>query len=431
MSDRDGQPMTYTCQAVTRNSDFTLPKGTMITLLASLDENNPTYWYYYCTEDKSSIDLSDFKKMNTANMSTTTQSGESVYDTIFTTSSSRVTENMIFVFDFSEVATVEWENLSSMEGHVMLKHTYQGSKYPADIMDYVASESQSDETGISYTYTREMPRQTDSFKISANSDGIEQFTLHNRDGQTTYGQKEQMTYQLNIIPDTSVTNTQYDEREYAVILTLRKKGEQSEIAFPEGTTFTYHGEKLSAGKDNKYVIVPVDTVGSHEVEIASVLYGFDPGEYDLVAKLYSTTQEGYYNSIPVASNASDQTTATFKITKDPVYALKVEEKRADSSKSVNRREKNHFIQAGESFDFAVTANGGEPNDAVTIQAYRYVDEAYHMISMDELFEQTPNLHTGVAQSWQPVVKAGVAKGTYRLAFMYHDKVEYWDFMTIQ
>lgn len=400
----------------------------MITLLVSLDENNPTYWYYYCTEATSEIDLKDFRKMNTLNSGNELQSSETVYDTISSTGSSRVTENMIFVFDFSEVAEDEWASAADMEGQVMLRHTYKGNTYSADIMDYASSVSKDNGDSTVYTYSREVPKQTETFKISKDSDGITQFELTNGDEDTVYGQRDVMKFRMNIAPDTDVTNTQYEEREYAVVLTLHRKNETSEIAFPEGTIFTYNGEQLTVGKDNRYVIVPVKTVGSHEVEIESKMYGFEEGEYVLAAKLYSTSEDGYFNSIPVRANDDTSSTAGFTIQKNPVYALKVEEKSAALAKEDERREKNHLIHAGESFSFEVASQGGEPEDVVEAVLYQYAGKVYQPIALSDVFEQAPELNTGNARSWNPVVTEDAETGTYRLAFTYHDKVEYWDFI---
>lgn len=430
MTDADGNARTYTCKVKKQSSGFTLPKGTMITMLASLDEDNPTYWYYYCTKDTSEVKLEDFKEMNTSNKA---NSSRSVYDTIFTTSSSRVTENMIFVFDFEKVSDSDWAGIGAMEGNVQLKHTYNSSNYKSDIMDYVSTESETSNGTTTTSYQREMPRQTETFKISKDSDGITQFTVKNADESNVYGQKEKMKFDLSITPDTNVTNTQYEEREYAVILTLKKKDGTSEIAFPEGTTFTFNNEKLSAGKDNKYVIVPVKTVGTHEVEIQSKLAGFDAGNYELVAKLYSTSEEGYYNSIKITTDES--THAGFQIKADPTYALQVKEHSADNGMRV----KNHFAKVGELFEFTVTAmkesgtatgeSAGE-SDAVSVGLYRYDQGAYTKVALDSVLDGTPDLKTGQDRSWQPAVKSGAKEGTYRLEFAYHDKTEYWDFMVM-
>ena len=430
MTDADGKDRIYDCKVKKQSSGFTLPKGTMITMLASLDEDNPTYWYYYCTKDTSEVQLEDFKEMNTSNEA---NSDRSVYDTIFTTSSSRVTENMIFVFDFEKVSDSDWSGVNAVEGNVQLKHTYKGGSYTSDIMDYVSAESKTNNGTTTTSYQREMPRQTETFKISKDSDGITNFGIRNADESNVYGQKEKMKFNLNITPDTNVTNTQYEEREYAVILTLRKKGETSEIAFPEGTTFTFNNEKLSAGKDNKYVIVPVKTVGTHEVEIQSKLAGFDADNYELVAKLYSTSEEGYYNSIKITTDES--THADFRIKADPTYALQVKEHSAEK----NVREKNHFAKAGETFDFTVTAmkeSGTETgesaaeSDAVSVGLYRYDQGAYTNVALDSVLDGTPDLKNGQNQSWAPAVKSGAKEGTYRLEFTYHDKTEYWDFMVM-
>ena len=431
MTDDGGKERTYTCKAETRSSGFTLPRGTVITLLASLDENTPTYWYYYCTDPIKQVSLGDFSRMNDA----VSGSKASVYDTIFTTSSSRVTENMIFVFDFSNVASEDWgTGTEEQSGNMMLRHTYKGGTYAADIMDYVSSESETADGVTTVSYSREMPKNTEKFRISADSDGVTEFDLTNADASTVYGQQDPMKFVLNITPDTNVTNTQYEEREYAVILKLRKQ-DGTEIPFPEGTVFTYKGKRLAAGMNNQYVIVPVETVGSHEVQIQAELEKFAAGSYQLTAALYSTSEEGYYNSIPVGSNSGDHTTADFTVKEDPVYALKVMEQSATAGEAgAAVRTKNHLATAGESFAFAVQATGGEDTDQISVKLYRYdrSGKNYIPVELEQVFTAAtaPQLTTTGqgSQTWMPEVTAGAAAGTYRLEFDYHDRTEYWDFI---
>lgn len=441
-SNGDGKQRIYTCTPTTQNSSFTLPKGTVITLLASLDEDNPTYWYYYCTEDTKEVELSKFTEMNTANKNST-GSSNNVYKTISSTSSSRITENMIFVFDFSNVDSSEWKDgssdVSEWKGHVMLKHTYTNGQYTADIMDYVSSDSKTVEGQTKVSYTKETPKNTDEFKISTTTDGITKFEVKNANDQTDpiYGQKEAMKFELTITPDTTVTNTQYEEREYAVILTLQKKDDTNkDIAFPEGTVFTYKGNKLSAGTRNEYVIVPVQTVGTHEIEIQGQLDGFDADQYQLTAKLYSTSADGYYNSLPI-NHDEDVTAAAFTVVADPIYALSVKETSDTSADASGKtRVKNHLVTQGDSLNFNVTAKqeNTSSNDTdstpVEVQLYQYEKSKkfYKKTDLGSVLTSVPALSAGADQKWSPAISANAQTGTYRLEFKYHDKVEYWDFI---
>lgn len=439
--DSEGKERVYTCVPTIQNSNFTLPKGTVITLLASLDENNPTYWYYYCTGDTTEVELSKFTEMNTAN----TNGADTVYKTISSTSSSRITENMIFVFDFSNVDPSEWEdasaNVSELKGNVMLEHTYTNGLYTADIMDYVSSDAKNVDGQTNVSCKRETPKSTEEFKISTTTDGINKFELTNANKETnpSYGQREAMKFDLTITPDTSVTNTQYEEREYAVLLTLQKKTDPdttTDVAFPEGTIFTYKGNKLSAGTGNKYVIVPVQTVGTHEIEIQGQLDGFDATQYQLTAKLYSTSADGYYNSLSI-NHTADQNTADFMVVADPTYALSVTETSdTDSDTSGRKRIKNHLVTQGDSLNFIVTAkeetatSGDTDSDPVEVQLYQYekTGKYYKKTDLDRVLAAGTTPGAGTDQKWSPTVSANAQAGTYRLEFKYHDKVEYWDFI---
>lgn len=407
----------YACTATVREGGFIIPKGTVITLLASLDDGDATYWYYYCKENKTEIPLEEFKQMNT---SESTKSSSTVYDTIFSNSSSRITENMIFVFDFSNVTSSEWGNIP-LNGDIMLKHTYNKKH---DIMEYISAEKQSDD---SIQYVHETPKATSTFEFSQNSDGISSFTVSNANDESAdnpiYYQNDMMDFALNINPDTSTTNTRYEEREYAVILTLREN--EKEIPFPEGTTATYDGKQLIAGTENKYFIVPVKTVGTHQVTVTTGLRGLAVGSYNLKGALYSTSATGYYNSITVTHEA-DKYLAPFNVQANPKYTLKVAEGNGTGVR-------NHLAKSGQNFDFIVTANAENGiNDSVKVNLYRYHTSGseqgkYQKILLSSIFEGTPDL-SEVNKKWNPKVVQNAAPGTYRLEFQYGDKTEYWDFI---
>lgn len=108
---------------------FQMPRGTTITLVASMNGKTPSYWYYHCMEDLPQIELGKFRKMNKVYGTAEEADRETVYEMMKTNSSEPVTENMIFVFDFRHVAETDWKN-TSLAGDIMLRYSYEKEKEP-------------------------------------------------------------------------------------------------------------------------------------------------------------------------------------------------------------------------------------------------------------------------------------------------------------
>ena len=404
LTDEDGNVRSYSCTAIRQSSGFELPAGTTITLIASIDEATPSYWYYYCEKSTGEVPLGEFTMMNRSENST----GDSIYDVISSNSSSRITENMIFVLDFSNVPERNWPSVT--EGTAILSHTYRtGSQSYADIMDFVSEETLQN-GGTAYTH--EAAKETGEFRINRATDGIDQFSVLRDDAQES---DDALTFDLIITPDNTATNTRYEERQYAVILSLQDKN-GTQIAFPEGTEFMYQGEQLHLGAGNDYVIVPVGTVGTHTVRMRTTLETLAAGDYQLHGELYATSAQGYYNSIHIV-HSGDINDAAFTVAEQPVYALKVTEN--------SQRAKNHIAAAGESFNFSITAQGG--SKPVSVSVYRMEENAYKKAAIAEVLNAA-EIPAGSQVSWTPSIAASAQPGIYRLEFTYYDKTEYWDFV---
>ena len=106
---------------------FQMPRGTMITLVASMNGKSPSYWYYYCMEALSQIELGKFRKMNEVYGTAEEADRETVYEMMTTKNSEPVTENMIFVFDFRYVEESDWKNIN-LTGDMMLQYSYGKEK---------------------------------------------------------------------------------------------------------------------------------------------------------------------------------------------------------------------------------------------------------------------------------------------------------------
>ena len=401
LQNEDGSKRTYSCKATHQTSGFTLPQGTTITLLVSVDESEPSYWYYYCEEATPAVELKDFVPMNQDD-----NANQSVYDELRSNSSSRITENMIFILDFSNVAESDWPAI--VDGTAILAHTYKSNGADVDIMDFVSEEKKEDGTP---TYAREVPKATNKFTINRVTDGISKFTLTKDDKTDDEGR---MYFDLAITPNNVTTNTRYEERQYAVILEL-KDSSGNPIAFPEGTEFVYNGETLPLGAGNKYVIVPVETVNTHTVSMRTTLVDLPAGDYQLHGELYSTSARGYYNSLCIKHDG-DTNDAAFTVAAKPSYSLQVTE---TSGKS-----QNHLAAPGSQFTFTLETKSG--TDPVTVELYQMNDADYRKIDLGTVFTEAAGTISG--SEWTPTIADTAPAGTYRLAFTYYDRTEYWDFI---
>ena len=402
--DEDGKERTYSCTAQKYESGFVMPAGTTITLSASIDEGSPSYWYYYCTADTGEVKLGDFIPMNAVGSA----SGD-IYNVINTASSSRITENLIFVIDFSNASDLSGLNEASI-GSAFLEHSYKSAGGTSDIMDYVSAENKSEE---SVSYTREMPKQTGVFTINTTTDGITSFGVYNDDTTLSSGSYK---FRLVVTPDDSATNTRYEERQFAVILKL--KSGDGEIPFPEGTDFTYKGKHLTLGAGNRYVIIPIETVGTHNVEMSTTLVDFEAGSYTLEGYLFSTSANGYYNSISIEHSGAYTKEAVFSVAERQKYAVKVEE--------IGGRDMNHIASPGESFNFEITTNAGGD---VSVSLYRMEGDTFVKTDLSNVLSPTPSI-SGTSAVWNPTVSGKAQIGTYRLEFKYFDRTEYWDFIVV-
>ena len=431
----EGYPHNLQCEG-TETSSFTFPKGTVITMVAQMDEYDTTYWYYYCTEDTSEIALSKFTQMNTdasggKKYSFSAASGGKLTDQ----SSNRVTEKLSFVFDFSNVpegASAWWpgctEAVKTIEGHLQLKHeTTIGSYANVDIMDYVSERTDTSAGEDAVTYVRAHPAISNRYEISKDATGILAFTVDSCDGKDTHYTRDTYGIQVEIAEDPHYINTQFDEREYAVMLELVDNTGSSNPPtkpFPEGTVFLYNGQKQVAGQDNKSVVIPVKTPGTHQIQIETGLEAFDTGNIMIKASLYSSSVANYYNELK-----ADQYTAmvTFATAENPDYALSVNANAEDAEAEM----KAHEIEKGAELSLKIKGRKGgqiDPNGIASVKVYQYENGEYALKAWSDLFAETEE-SISLAEDeviWNPKISKTADAGTYRLEFTYQNKTEYWD-----
>ncbi len=406
---------------------FGLPRGTAVSLIISMDEGAPTYWYYYCDDaaQTSEIPLSKFNRMNRKDSETELQNDNAAME-VRSAASTRITENLIFVFDFANVTDDDWtaagydkEAVKEMDGTVLLRHEFrpQGSGFSYDVMDFI--QETKDETAS--TFAHGTPAPSDPFRLKVR-DAVQDFKVTlDRD---TYYCHDTMQAKLMLNANTDVTNTRYDERTFAAKVSLRDES-GNVVPFPEGTVITYKGAELSLEKKNLSVIVPIKVYGSHEITISNQMQGFEAGNFGLKAELYTTSADGYYNSIPIRNDVD--TMAAFTVEEDPSTSLKV----VTDEDVTGSDKRNHLRKPGQSIALNVTAVGGVPEDRVDVTLYTYVEagseSGYVPVPLENVLTEKPELATGV-NTWQSPVAETAGTGIYRLQFNYLDRTEYWDFL---
>ena len=394
--------------------------------MAQMDDYKPTYWYYYVKEEnKKDIPLREFQKMNTVDSgSANTYSFEKASENkISSSSSNRVTENLTFVFDFSEVkGTASREAKDVLSGSILLRHKATiGSYQDVDIMDFVSKSTTIGSDGNPVVqYSRETPKVSEPFKVSQDKTGIEQFTI--RSTSNEYYEKDTYEFEIDIQEDEIWMNTQYEEREYAVVLELVGTGDSGEAKkFPEGTTFWYQGVRRVAGQDNSSVIIPVKKEGKHLVTIQTELQGFEKGVNKIRASLYSSSVASYYNSISTSQKAE----AEFMVKENLETALSI---------SGTSDTENTLLQPGTSIQLAVSCKGAsniQQNVSVALYQYQHDAKNYKKILLNQIFvDSKEEVAPETTPNWVAKIKNQAEKGTYRLEFQYGDKVEYWDFIIL-
>jgi hypothetical protein len=396
------------------------PAGTMITLVAQIDSYTPTYWYYYCTEGTSAIDLTKFVQMNTTDVmfSFEAASGGSVSDT----SSQRITENYSFIVDFSQTDLSQYEAdevEKALSGNLRLLHTYASSNGKnIDIMDYVASQTiKDDSNNDTKTYTRKYPVVSQAFNVYKGTGALSLEASVDKESGFT---KDTYNVSLDLEYDSSrEVNTRYNEREYAILLECVGESGNA-IPFPEGTTFTYNEKQLTAGKENKSVCIPVKNLGSYSVAIQTSLNGFtalsDDGKVRLRATAYSAVDASNYNELYTKRVAMTE----FSVSANPTAALKVSAS----------DDKNHLYSAGDDLELDVSTTSESSDDqSVSVKLYKLIalKRKYELIPLADIFDTSAS-GVVVGKTWNSKLLELVPKGTYRLEFKYYDKTEYWDFI---
>lgn len=419
----------------TASSDFSIPIGTVITMVAQINNNNPTYWYYYCTEEKKEILLSDFRQMNTT-YENTDENAKIQYN-LYTASGNQineneiVTENLRFIFDFSNTK----EDIMTLQGaSAKLKHTATiNGVENVEIMDYTGQTAAENEI----TYYRSFPKISNTWKISQNNTNIESFQMSMTNPTTEYSTYDTYELQLEITENSEYSDTRCQERQYAVKLEKIETDENGNAktdangniitgTFPEGMTISYNDQELTPTENNQVFILPVKSAGTHIFQMKTGLSAFHNEENGIImlrASLYASKDASYYSDLNLDKTAF----LTFKAKAAPDYALFV-------SNANSQEEKAHLFEKGEplSLNIQTLKNGAvEPLDKAYMAIYRWNKQKqnYTHIEWSELFDGEENIDielTNDSTIWTGHLLEEAAVGVYRLEFCYYDKIDYID-----
>jgi hypothetical protein len=434
-------------KTVKSGSRTVLPKGTTITMVATINEGQPTYWYYYCEKDMTAQDipLGDFVRMNQSN--STSSDRFTLYKAsngiVSDDSGDRVIEDLIFAFDFSGAGD-SWvqKDVDELKLRVSYRYTTTGNFSDVDMFDYCLinrTKNNTDENQDSFEYSHTVPQfSSGSVYISKTADGL----THKDDENTgieiqvdkgsqnsgSYASRDIISGTITINEDRFFANTEifneYDRREYSVRLTLTDEDNEP-CVIPSGTEVQCGNLSFIVEQNSKALVIPVVEAGEHNFQInTNGTDGLKGGEWTLTAKLYSARDADYYNEI--FTNHKDTTTVNIENTVN--YSLQV-------------TGKEHIFKTDETASLTVNTTASEEVKAekVNIRLFAYDSTTiadYEEIQLTDVFVndtaeaidiEIDNSNKGNA-NWQGKIAQGAPLGTYRLEFTYHERTEYWDFI---
>jgi hypothetical protein len=466
-------PVTLTDQDGDTITQF--PYGTVITLTAVINEDteHTTYWYYYCTEEtygeggwgESGVPLEQFYRMNT-------ETGEKEYfsleaasgDSKIASSTQTIMEDLIFAVDFSNAYQYDGEErnqvndnwVTTVQNECKVRVAYEfesaGGYSQGEIMEYVTTQKNDQDQ---LTYVRHYPTYSShSVIISRDADGLAHGTTgqttdyQNRQGvtlalsQQAYTSNELISGTVTVAEDKEFINTQYDpdydRREYAVMLTLQQEqndGSWQTISFPVGATASCDGSAIGIGRSGsdsgEHLILPVEKAGTYSYTLdLTNSCGLEPGNYQLVATLYSAQIADYYNELLTGHTFAK----AFMVNAEEDYALRIQGE-------------NHIYRLGD--PIALTVETNDTQGEVQVKLFRYrsnTENIYREMSLTDLFTESVSgtltldspAENGVrSATWKgtlslPSAAKGTSSrnGTYRLEFTYHNRVEYYDFIIV-
>ena len=293
-----------------------IPKNTKITMVDMSSGNSQQYYYYICQEDETLINIDKFMQMGTT--STIAESSTKPFFMNFYTTggSSRITEEVVFVFDFSSVT---YENSSSFSGEISFAHLYGDNiNNSIDIMDYVKTDI--DSLG-NRNFSRFYPLST-NFVLNPSSNGIDNFEVEN-DEEVYY--KDSVDFTVNIDHSDDIVNSSTKDLEYSMKVEIIDSVTNEAIKLPTGMYIIYQGNKYYSIYDDKYILLPINDAGVHSFTIFNELVGFNEISLDNInvrLSLYLSGDSSYCNEFESFEEVVK--VVSFNLHENPNYSINVE-----------------------------------------------------------------------------------------------------------
>lgn len=384
------------------------PIGTKITMVDLTNASAPTYYYYKVETNTNYIDVFDFNLMGTNDSKLRDNLDSAAFYTQYRDSSAnvRVTENLVFIFDFDE-ATI---NQETYIGNILFTHDYctQGTldvntgtvtytKY-SDIMNYVTTNPGTDHLerpflmGNSHYYEY-MVSTTGSSTIHGNAsidgDVFEDFT--------------QIDFEVTITEDAQWKDTTLSDNQFTLKITyVDELG--NPILMPVGMTFYYNENSYIAERVGQYVVIPVISDGTHLISVTSDLTGF-LSKNNFKIEIYSSPSADYYNNFKASS---DEMLISFNIVQEAGASLDVIVEDVIVSGSNNEQVSIDIFS--------------DANDKVTFTIYKKDDQG-NFVECNDIFGryqdvnlEEDNVRPGLYHDNFKLSTNNVPAGTYMIVF---------------
>lgn len=388
----DGNKTQFTLFSSTSSSK--LPAGTKITMIDISVVTNKQYYYYICDSETDEIDVNSFMQMGSNIKISDMANRPTFMNLYYQKGSARITEEVIFIFDFAQA---KWDSGNTLfSGDVTFQHMYNN----VDIMDYVKTEVDGDVT----SYIRYNPIST-RYTVDTSKDGIDSFTSI---VEEDYYMLDEITIEVNVTESSDYINTQLIEGQYVVKIELNN-GQ----ALPEGVYAISNGKEYFPSKGNKYIIVPVNGNVKNYIRLVNFLEKFDSNEITFKSTLYNSPDELFVNETfnTITNDAHHITTDSFVVYDNPSYSLSIDVE-------------NRVIDNVFTFDIKTNAVGEQVsigNAVVDFDVFKKNSRGvYELVDKYTLFDVC-ELVDNSTNNWRVNSRAS---GTYKIVFKYGNKEEY-------
>lgn len=403
------------------DGDFALPPGTTVLMIAKIQDYGPSYWYYYCTEEKGEISLSDFRQMGAAGECSMYSLSAALGSQGDIPAEGPVKEELRFILDFGngETGMPEEQTVCAKLGHIA---------------------TVGDAANVEIMYPSH-PEVSDPGLLSGNTSESHSVKMELADGGRACSCRDTYELQLEITETPEVTDTRCLGREYAVKLELVEVDESGKLKtdeagnvltwpFPEGMTAVYGGQQVAASEGHRAFILPLKEAGTHRVTLhagVGAFCGGEGGQVTLLASLYAVRDASYYREVDLKTRGI----ASFPVQAEPRYTLGVGAAQADGE-----GEQRRLLEKGEAFTLKVRAfeegtSGTEDEVSVAVYQFDKENRSYTCLDWQEVFANEDGCLVKLSKGdalWKGLVSEEAGSGVYRLEFSYHDKTEYVDFI---